>query len=132
MQTLDLIGKPWAIPCDPPHSYDCWELAVEVRNRMGLFTPTYDIPPMIRKLAHQSDFGTPDPALWHPMPEPTEGCLVGFGRPAIKHCGVYLNEYVIHSHSADGVVGAVMMTRLRSMGLVYGQPSFWEPEYAIN
>lgn len=122
----DLIGKPWALPCKPPESYDCWALAVEVRSRLGLKTHSYDVDPEKRTHAHRRDFATPDPNKWVRLPEPRQGCLVGFGSRYVVHCGVYLNGSVIHANQTEPNWGAVMAHSLKAAQLLLGPHSFWE------
>ena len=66
MLLSDLIGRPYGLPCNPPHSFDCWELVrfvrdtfyglddpVEVRRRLPGLMPDYvrEWLPMWRPLA---------------------------------------------------------------------------------
>ena len=36
----ELVGQPYAIPSNPPASFDCWSLVEYVREQLGLFTPS--------------------------------------------------------------------------------------------
>ena len=122
MSFSDLIGRPWALPCNPPQSFDCWELAVEVRDRLGLTTPAYKVPPQARTAAHRRDLGGADPKVWKRLERPVDGCLVGFGSVLIKHCGVYFNRRVMHSVEGSGV----MYQEVSVLRDFFGPVSFWE------
>lgn len=121
----DLIGKPWSLPCDPPNSYDCWELAIAVREMLGKTTPDCRVPIHQRSERHISLMQYPDPSLWARLDAPQNGCLVGFGKP-ISHCGVFINHSVIHSYSHDGVIGSVQCHKLSAITRMFGLPEFWE------
>ena len=97
----DLIGRPWALPCDPPQSFDCWELVCHVRGRAGLDTPDYSdhrsglVSDMV--LLHMADPKTE----WNILLEPSPWCVVLMRR---KHVGVYLpDRTVIHAQEGTGV-----------------------------
>lgn len=124
-----LIGRPWALPCNPPETFDCWELAVSVRRILGKQTPEYKVPPKKRANRDRSDFETPDEKIWKRLDKPQQGCLVGFGNPN-NHVGVYHDGRVIHSHSIDGVVGSVQVHRLEVLERFLGEPSYWEKRNA--
>lgn len=122
MSFFDLIGKPWAAPCNPPESYDCWELAVEVRKRLGIATKEYAVPRQSRTAAHRRDLAAPDVRYWKKLERPHDGALVGFGRSLIRHCGVYLNGQVIHAASGMGVVAHTAYVAQNH----FGPLSYWE------
>lgn len=122
----DLLGRPWALPCNPPQSYDCWALAVEVRKRMGLETHTYRVPDQSRTAAHRMAMRSPDPAKWQKLDTPQDGCLVGFGKRFVSHCGVYIDGMVIHSNLLPKVGGIVSSHPLAVAEAHMGEASFWE------
>lgn len=122
----DLIGRPYALPCDPPHSFDCWELAKEVRKRLGLHTHEYETHHMDRMLSNRMDFNKPDPEKWVQLVDPIDGCLVGFGRRYILHCGVYLDRKVIHANQVKGLDGSVSAHTLEVAQMYLGNATFWE------
>ena len=122
---LSFIGRPWALPCDPPRTYDCWELVVEVRKHLGRPIPS---------IQTRSERSLGDVAAysdgyhgWKRLDEPVCGCVVLLGHPA-KHCGVYFDDSrTIHSFSPNGVTGSVQFTRLNSLKRLFGnRVSFWE------
>ncbi len=127
MFICDLIGKPWALPCDPPRTYDCWALAVEVRERMGLKTPVYDVPPESRRAAHRAALAKPDPSVWQRLDTPRDGCLVGFGQRYVVHCGVYIQGRVIQAACPSATQnGSVFMHTLAVTQNFFGSASYWE------
>jgi len=121
----DLIGRPWACPCDPPNSFDCWGLVVEVRKRLGLPTPHYlDAPE--RTMSDTKAFETP-PVGCFEVSEPKRGVVVLFGAPA-HHCGIMLNECdMMHSYHV-GDVGAVRIDNMRFAKRLYRTYKFWDFE----
>lgn len=121
----DLIGKPYAVPCYPPDSYDCWELAVEVRRVLGLATPATTVPPANRrsKLSIRH-FQGPEQVNWHQVETPRNGTMVGFGKKIIRHCGVWYNGRVIHAYADLGSVVYHDLHSLRVLGL--SKPTYWE------
>ena len=123
MSISDLIGKPWALPCDPPASFDCWELAVAVRDRLGLVTPKYEVAAENRTAAHRASLGKPDPTIWKRLDKPRDGCLVGFGGRFVRHCGVFYRGKIIHAH---GNLGHTVCQDVSICTMTMGKPTYWE------
>lgn len=95
-----LIGKPWAVPCNPPNSFDCWELVRHVREvTFNKGTPSIvergDRKPKDRTLI------TNPPTEWVEIPTPEVGCVVRIGE---THVGVFLGRGdVMHAQFGSGV-----------------------------
>ena len=122
MQVRDLIGKPWAIPCQPPHSYDCWEIAVEVRKRLGLMTPLYEPIETRTEAELPVAFDGPFKREWVETDQLVKGTLVTFGDP-ITHCGVMISDRdVLHTSGK----GATEVLRLPLVRRFFGVVQFWE------
>lgn len=127
---IDLVGRPWACPSNPPETFDCWALAIEVRKRLGLFTPE-TVAVDNRSLRDATFFANP-PEGWQMLTKPVTGAVVAFGHPA-KHCGICLpRNMVIHSFSGNGQTGSVQLTRLPTLTRLYGSPTFAEWTHAAN
>ena len=84
----EVIGKPWAVPCDPPNSFDCWELCRYVRETVfDLWTPSV-VDKALRQPSDRRYIDTP-PTGWMQLNDPQVGCVVRMGR---THVGVYLDR----------------------------------------
>ena len=117
MNIRGIIGAPWAVPCDPPSSFDCWELVRHVRAMIGLRTPSV-VDKDRRRPSDRKQFGQP-PMGWNQLSEPVEGCVARIGS---AHVGVYLNGGdVIHAQLATGV-------RIDKVEFLSFPVSFWEFE----
>ncbi len=100
MNMRELIGRPYAIPCDPPVSYDCWELALLVRRTFDRYTPVHVDRADRSEAVLQRSIEAP-PTGWRLLDAPTLHCLVLIGK---KHCGVFLGGVdVIHTSKSAGV-----------------------------
>ena len=87
------------MPCEPPQSFDCWELVREVRQKLGLPTPAY-VERQARSPRDRDLIASP-PAGWTRLLLPTLGCVVRIGD---KHVGAYLNNVrVMHAQAPGGV-----------------------------
>ena len=116
----DLIGTPWDCPCDPPYSYDCWALVVEVRKRLGLPTPVY-ADATASGLQGRALIKEP-PTRWRRLEAPEQGCVARLGLKA-NHVGVVLpNGDVIHSKHGLGVC-VDRMSMLPGFG---SRMTYWE------
>lgn len=119
----EYLGRPWQLPCEPPHSFDCWEFAREIRSKMGLETPEV-VPYTERKWADRQSFSST--IGWRQLEQPVPGCLVMMKWPPI-HCGVYLeNGRVAHCYSHDGRTGAVRFDFYRTIRCAMSPVTFWE------
>lgn len=110
----NIIGKPWALPSTPPANFNCWALAVFVRNLVGLKTPAVvqgdEIDLLDRKYLRKP------PSTWKQIEEPTNHCIVRMG---LAHVGVYLKPArVLHVPIND----AVRIDQIENVGEV----TFWE------
>lgn len=93
-----LIGKPWAIPCDPPNTFECWELVRHVRALFGIQTPSV-VDADKRSLMNTRIIANP-PADWQRLNEPTPYCVVLLGH---KHVGVWIGDnQVLHTERNTG------------------------------
>ena len=118
----DLIGKPYALPCDPPNSYDCWAIVAEGRKRLGLSNPDYT-----KTAIRRSDIAKPA-AVWKQLSVPTKGCIVRLGALS-THCGMYLGKgLVLHTEHR---IGVCVMTLDQVAQLYTGCADFWEMRDAI-
>ena len=122
----DLIGAPYALPCDPPHTFDCWQLVVHARETIGLRTPHGPVAVEDRSLADKEYFAHPDPKVWTPIGRPSEGCVVAFGNPA-SHVGVYIGGRVLHASHKTGVC----LHALEAMERFFGSPRYWEVKHNV-
>lgn len=116
IKLLDIIGRPWAVPCDPPKSFDCFELCIEVRKRLGLPTPS----PVSRnaRKPHHRDFFKNVPDLWQKVINPRTGCVVIMNSG--NHVGIYIpDRKVVHSQYSRGV-------RVDEVDMISGPKEYWE------
>lgn len=126
MSIYDLIGTPWSLPCDPPNSFDCWELVVHVREILGRPVKPCPVTILDRRQDHVAMLQNPDLSLWQRLSAPTYGCIVGVGTP-VQHCGIYLDDRkVLHAFSDDGINGAVQLHRLDVLERFFNGAEFWE------
>lgn len=103
-----LIGKPWALPCAPPDSFDCWALVEHVRAILGLPTPSV-VAQAQRTMLNIRHINHP-PLDVIEVNTPGKGTIVRISR---AHVGVYLGHGdVMHSLKGYGV----MVSRLRELG----------------
>jgi cell wall-associated NlpC family hydrolase len=118
------IGKPWAIPSDPPNSFDCWSLAQAVRNVYGLDTPSY-VDLKSRRASDRHMIEGIAGTEWERLLLPVLGCVVRIGQ---THIGVHVGPgQVIHAQHGMGVrVDRSDFLRLSET------LSFWELKHASN
>jgi len=113
-----MIGKGWAMPCDPPETFDCYELVRHVRRSFGLNTPSV-VDRADRVMRDADQFGHP-PARWSELPRPVLGCVARIGT---KHVGVYLGaSRIVHCIKGSGVRIDQAFTLTKLMGAV----TYWE------
>ena len=112
-----LIGKPWCVPCDPPHSFDCWELVRHVRFFYGKETPCV-VDLAARRPKDRKHIETP-PEGWHKVPE---GTLLSVVRMGQAHVGVLTEQGVIHCSRRLGVA----LQPLSFIKQTESDLSFWE------
>ena len=109
-----LIGKPWAVPCDPPNTFDCWELVRHVRALSGRSTPSV-VERGLRAPTDRLCIRTP-PAGWYQLDKVAPFCVARIGD---KHVGVMLSGTdVVHCDNMWGVC----VDRLRTLPPI----TFWE------
>lgn len=99
-QIAALIGRPWQIPCEPPHTFECMELCVYVRDMLGLDTPTL-VDRLQRDMDNRGYLETPD-GVWQQLDRPHTGCIARIGA---SHVGIYLADQrgVLHASEGSGV-----------------------------
>lgn len=116
-----VIGRPWLVPCDPPVSFDCWELVRYIRELHGISTPSV-VDRMARVPSSRALFSTP-PSGWIKLPSPLRLCVVRIGD---KHVGVYIkSQQVIHTEIGMGA----RMDNVRDLE-IGNSLSYWEYENA--
>jgi len=114
-ELCSLIGKPWAVPCDPPNSFDCWELVRYVRAIYGLVTPSV-IDVSERAPKHRKHITNP-PVGWLKLSEVVDHCVVRMGG---THVGLYLGRgNIIHAQLGHGV-------RIDHVRFITEPITFWE------
>ncbi len=99
------LGRRWACPCDPPDTFDCWELVVQVRADMGLDTPPY-VPVAERIPSGALRYLTAPPSGWR-RADPAPGVVAVCGR-LCTHVGVYLSPGQIMHTAPDFRGGGVV------------------------
>jgi len=111
----DLIGRPWALPCDPPDSFDCWALVEHVRAAHGLTVP-FIVDKTQRTIELVRTIQRP-PTAFKRLDAPKRLCVARIGK---THVGVYLgSKDVLHCQNGRGVV----MDRLRDLS---ADVTWWE------
>lgn len=110
-----LIGRPWAVPCDPPSTFDCWELVRYVRGLRGITTPSVvnigDRKPTDRKFFKNKPNG------WYELMAPHPYCVVFFG---VSHVGVYLTVgQIMHAQLGAGVC-------INRPEHILGEATYWD------
>jgi len=116
----DLIGTPFAIPCNPPESYDCWELVRAARKVMDKITPSYVDRDKRTAMSHRRIKYCE--SEWDRLDVPRLGCIVKIGD---GHVGVYLgNNQVLHAHQSGARVDS---TAVLSIGQTV---TYWEVRHA--
>ena len=117
---LEVIGKRWAVPCDPPRTFDCWELVIYVRRFHGLHTPSV-VDRADRMPSSRRHIDKP-PTGWVKLDEPKQLCVARFSS---AHVGVFLGgDNVIHCELAMGV----RIDRMRFLP----ELTFWEFEHGSD
>ena len=122
-QFLHLLGKPWAVPDNPPETYDCWSLVVAVRRLCGLNTPAYSDGRTVFD-------GTVDdpPEGWSQLDAPRDRCVAVMGDTRL-HVGVVLSpDSIIHSPMDSHV----RIDKLRLAERFMGPVTFWEVDDATH
>lgn len=99
---VDIVGRPYAFPSDPPRTFDCWTLLLWVRSQMGLETPV-DLDPGEYDPETLEGAVRRERPLWHRVTgPPADGDAVLF---TAKHIGVVAGDGVLHAHAPSrGVV----------------------------
>lgn len=115
---VDIIGLEWACPCQPPMSFDCWELVRYLRASAGLETPMH-VPTPERNESDARLFRRPPPE-WVQVIHPVDYCVVRMG-PQKNHVGLYRRGRVVHVMKATGV----RADDLEVARLTLGPLSFW-------
>lgn len=116
-----IIGLPWAVPADPPNSFDCWALVIHVRALMGKNTPSYEAS--YSNYEMDGDYFKAPPPEWYMLLTAEIGAVARFGA---KHVGVILPDTrIIHSTRKMGVRvdRASLMDR-------FGKVTYWETSSA--
>ena len=119
MKLLDLIGKPWAVPCDPPDTFDCWELVLTVRAAHGLRTDTY-VERAARQPHHRTLMEEP-PKGWRRLDTPSPLCVARMAGG--RHVGVVMPDmrHIMHCEMFTGVrVDTINQLRMSD------EITFWE------
>ena len=119
---LDIVGRPYAYPPDPPVTFDCWTLLVWVRQALGLATPL-DIEAAGYTQANLRGAVETERASgrWQPVDEPQDGDAVLFSR---EHIGVSMGSGVLHAHGPSKVV---LFTRWPVIRRRWPQVEVWRP-----
>lgn len=123
MKPTDLIGRPYALPSEPPSSFDCYSLVEFVRREcFGLPTP---IPYAVESLVSPNDVGrvwltVEHMDVWQPVKEPVDGDIVKLER---AHVGVYCCGAVLHAWRASGR-GSVVLTNRRVIDRLFSMCQF--------
>jgi hypothetical protein len=118
---LSLVGRPYAFPCDPPRSFDCWQLVRYVRGLRGLASPLpfsdaegwcrpENLPEAVSRAR-----GT-----WQALPAPTEMAMAVL-EP--RHVGVVVEGGVLHAGTRQG---GVVWTSMGAVRRVWPQAEWWE------
>lgn len=120
---LHLLGKPWAVPDNPPETYDCWSLVVAARKAYGLDTPAYSDG----RTVFEGSVDDP-PSGWHQLSEPRANCVAVMGKERL-HVGVVVYpDSIIHSPMNS----YVRVDKLRLLERFVGQIGYWELDDATN
>ncbi len=120
----DLLGKEFAYGGRGPDEYDCYGLAIEVRRRVGLFTPpdylSCEEPGLIQERLWSAKH------LFRQLEAPRPYCVASFWfRPGItSHIGVVLEDFMrfIHVSFSAGVA----VERLSDPAWRRRVTGFWE------
>lgn len=102
-----VVGRPYADPGHPPHSYSCTQLAAFLRSALGLETPLClpDKPWLDLSLDEQKAAvrRTRQVYPWKRVATPDVGdlilCAKRSGLPSY-HCGIWVGSGVAHAYGA--------------------------------
>jgi hypothetical protein len=116
-----LVGRPYAFPCQPPDSFDCWQLVRYVRMLRGLASPL----PFDDRDAWCRPDALPEAiararASWRALPGPAE-CAMAVLEP--RHVGVVIDGGVLHAGSRQG---GVVWTSMAAVRRVWPRAEWWE------
>jgi hypothetical protein len=118
---LFLVGRPYAFPCQPPESFDCWQLVRYARMLRGLDSPLpFDdregwCTPQALPLALQRARGT-----WRALPAPAECCMAVLDP---SHVGVVVGDGVLHALASHR---GVLWTKLGIVRRRWPKVEWWE------
>lgn len=99
---LHLVGRPYAFPSRPPHTFDCWSLVKHVRQGEGLACPLpFDDGAPWCVPGNLAEAYTRARPLWRLRGAP-EPFAVAVLEPA--HVGIVLAGGVLHALSANASV----------------------------
>lgn len=118
MDPNELIGRPYALPSNPPLTFDCFSLVEYVRRiYFGLTTPVpyavesfiapSDVPRVWIRVEHMD--------VWQPADVPRDGDIVKLER---RHVGVYLHGAVMHAWKSPNYNG-VIVTNMRLIRRIF-------------
>lgn len=117
---LELVGKPYKFPSDPPLTFDCWTLVKYVRTQAGLPCPlpfddqeAWCAP---GNLARATEAARP---LWRSVAKP-QPLAMAVLEPA--HVGVVLGDGVLHALSRRS---AVVWTTLAVVRRQWPKAQWW-------
>jgi hypothetical protein len=118
---LFLVGRPYAFPCHPPESFDCWRLVRYVRMLRGMESPLpFDdgadwCRPQALPLAVQRARGS-----WRVLPEPQELAMAVLDS---SHVGVVVQGGVLHALASHQ---GVLWTKMAVVRRRWPKVEWWE------
>lgn len=118
---MHLVGRPYAFPCRPPETFDCWQLVRYVRMLRDLPCPlpfsdaeAWCVPENLAVATARAR------GCWRVLPAPQEGAMAVLD-PA--HVGIVIEGGVLHALARNS---SVVWTSMGAVRRMWPGVEYWE------